>query len=117
MSENEASACLFCRIVRREIPSKPVFEDDAVLAFRDISPQAPTHVLVVPKRHVAALSEASADHEALLGRLLLASARIAREEGLSDFRIAINNGAAAGQSVFHLHLHLLGGRAFSWPPG
>lgn len=108
--------CLFCRILKGEIPSAKVHEDDALLAFEDIAPQAPTHILVVPKTHVAGAAAAAAD-PALLGSLMAAAARIARERGLSDYRLVVNNGSGAGQSVFHLHVHLLGGRRFSWPPG
>jgi histidine triad (HIT) family protein len=111
--------CLFCKIAAGRIPAQLLYEDDAVVAFRDINPQAPTHVLVIPREHVASLGEAGDGHESMLGRLLLAAARVAREGGLdrSGFRTVINNGAGAGQSVFHLHLHVLGGRPLSWPPG
>lgn len=109
------SDCLFCRIVKGEIPSRKVFDDDATFAFEDISPRAPVHILVVPKRHSARIADA--DDAADLGRLFLAATRIARERNLSDYRLVVNNGEAAGQSVFHLHVHLLGGRPMSWPPG
>lgn len=109
-------SCLFCRIVSKEIPGTVVHEDDDTLAFRDVSPQAPTHVLVVPKKHVTGLSEAK-DDAVLLGRTLAAAAAVAKSLELADYRVVINNGAGAGQSVFHLHLHLLAGRAFAWPPG
>ena len=111
--------CIFCKIVAGAIPATKVYENDRVVAFRDINPQAPTHVLVIPREHVASLDEAGDEHEALLGRLLLAAARVAREGGLArtGFRTVINNGAGAGQSVFHLHVHLLGGRPLTWPPG
>lgn len=111
--------CLFCKIVRKEIPAKILFEDDDLLAFHDINPGAPTHVLVIPKEHLAGLNEAAAGHEALLGKLLLATRRAAAEAGIleSGFRVAINTGAHAGQSVHHLHMHVLGGRALAWPPG
>lgn len=111
------SDCIFCRIVGGEIPSKKVFEDDRIVAFEDISPKAPTHVLVVPRAHIARLSEASPAEEALLGAIVARAAAIARERGLSDFRLVVNDGEGAGQSVFHLHFHLLGGRAMGWPPG
>ncbi|MDQ5858849.1 MAG: histidine triad nucleotide-binding protein [Acidobacteriota bacterium] len=111
------SDCIFCRIVAGEIPSKKVFEDDRIFAFEDISPKAPTHVLVVPREHVARLSDATPAHEALLGALASRAAAIARDRGLSDFRVVVNNGEGAGQSVFHLHFHLLGGRSMTWPPG
>jgi histidine triad (HIT) family protein len=110
-------SCLFCRIVRGEIPAKVVADTEECLAFRDVNPQAPLHVLVVPKRHVASL--ASADDPALVGRLSLVAADIARREGYeeSGFRTVVNTNGDAGQTVFHLHLHLLAGRQFSWPPG
>lgn len=110
-------SCLFCRIVRREIPAKIVWEDEHSLAFRDIDPKAPTHILVIPKVHVASLNEA--DDAATIGRLALAAAAIARDEGIADsgYRTVINTGAGSGQTVFHLHLHLLGGRRLTWPPG
>jgi histidine triad (HIT) family protein len=109
--------CLFCRIVRKEIPAKLVFENEHCIAFRDINPQAPVHVLVVPRRHVASLNE-SAD-AAMLGELFLAAARIAKAEGVAEsgYRTVINTNADAGQTVFHIHLHVLGGRSLAWPPG
>jgi len=110
--------CLFCKIIAGEIPSKKVFEDERIYAFRDINPQAPTHVLVVPRRHIASLSEPGAEDEGLLGYLHLAAAKIAASEGLSGgFRTVINTGSDGGQTVDHLHVHLLGGRPMSWPPG
>ena len=110
--------CIFCRIVRREMPSEILMEDERILAFPDISPQAPTHVLVIPKKHMASLAEAARDDSDLLGHLLWAAGRIARERNLeSGFRVVLNTGAEAGQTVFHIHLHLLGGRTFAWPPG
>ncbi len=110
-------SCLFCRIVRREIPSTPVFEDDEFYAFRDIAPKAPTHVLVIPKRHIARLSEASPADAPLLGQLFLVLAQVAKTEKAADYRLVVNNGAGAGQSVDHLHAHLLAGRSFRWPAG
>jgi histidine triad (HIT) family protein len=112
-----ADDCLFCRIVRREIPATVVFEDDHVVAFRDINPQAPTHIVVVPREHVASLND-TAD-AALIGRLSLAAAKIARTEGVAEsgYRTVVNTNRDAGQTVFHIHLHLLGGRHLSWPPG
>jgi histidine triad (HIT) family protein len=110
-------SCLFCRIARREIPSTPVWEDGEFFAFRDISPMAPTHVLVVPKKHLARLSEASPEEAPLLARLFLAIATVAVAERAADYRLVVNNGAGAGQSVDHLHVHLLAGRSFRWPPG
>jgi len=110
-------SCLFCRIARHEIPAKVVREDEFTIAFRDIDPKAPTHVLVIPKEHVATLNDAT--DPALVGRLLLAASEIATAEGIADegYRTVINCGAGAGQTVFHLHLHLLGGRHLTWPPG
>ncbi len=113
-----ASDCLFCRILRGETPAKKVYEDEHALAFEDIHPQAPTHVLIVPKRHIAGLKEANAGDAQLMGHCQLVAARIARERGIEDgYRTVYNVGPKAGQSVFHLHLHLLGGRALHWPPG
>jgi histidine triad (HIT) family protein len=111
--------CLFCKIARREIPSKAAFEDDRFFAFHDIHPQAPTHVLLIPKEHLASLDAAEAGHAALLGEMLLRSAALARELGLVEggYRVVNNCGAGAGQSVFHIHFHILGGRAMGWPPG
>ena len=110
-------ACLFCRIGRREIPSRIVFENEQVLAFHDVAPKAPTHVLVIPKVHVAGLSGTGAADAAALGACLAALADVARSLGLSSYRVVANDGADAGQSVFHLHFHLMGGRHFAWPPG
>jgi len=109
--------CLFCKIERGEIPAKKVHEDALCFAFEDIQPQAPTHVLVCPKEHVASLAEAQPGHRELLGHLQAVAAGIAKQRGLSAFRTVVNTGTEAGQSVFHLHVHLLGGRAMSWPPG
>lgn len=109
---------IFAQIIDRQIPADIVYEDEACLAFRDVNPQAPVHILVIPKQPIARLVDASADHQALLGRLLLTANQVAREQGVGDaFRLVVNNGAEAGQSVFHLHLHILGGRPFTWPPG
>ena len=109
-------SCLFCRIVRGEIPARIVREDEHTVAFRDIDPKAPTHILVIPKEHVASLDEAT--DPTLVGRLSLVAAEIARSEGVTDgYRTVVNTGAGAGQTVFHLHLHLLGGRKLTWPPG
>lgn len=109
---------IFAQIIDRQIPADIVYEDDECLAFRDVNPQAPVHILVIPKQPIARLVEAGADHQALLGRLLLTANQVAREQGVGDaFRLVVNNGAEAGQSVFHLHLHILGGRPFTWPPG
>jgi histidine triad (HIT) family protein len=109
--------CLFCRIIRKEIPAKIVLENEQCVAFRDINPQAPVHVLVIPREHVASLNEAR-DAE-MIGQLHLMAATIARDEGLAErgYRTVINTNADAGQTVFHVHLHLLGGRSMGWPPG
>lgn len=110
---------VFARILRREIPAKVVFEDDRCMAFHDVAPQAPTHVLVIPKAPIAKLADANADQRELLGHLLWATGEVARRLGLTDdgFRVVVNNGLGAQQTVFHLHLHVLAGRAFTWPPG
>jgi histidine triad (HIT) family protein len=109
--------CLFCRIVRGEIPAKFVFENTDCVAFGDIDPKAPTHVLVVPREHVASLNDASGTE--MLGALFLAAAQIAKKEGIAEggYRTVINTNRDAGQTVFHLHVHLLGGRSLAWPPG
>jgi histidine triad (HIT) family protein len=110
---------LFSKIIRREIPADIVYEDDLCLAFRDITPQAPTHILVIPKKPIPKLSEAQAEDKALLGHLLFAVNEVAKSENLTEqgYRVVINTGENGGQTVFHLHLHLLGGRAMAWPPG
>jgi len=110
--------CLFCRILRGEIPSKKVYEDDRVYAFEDINPQAPTHVLVIPKKHIRGLKEAQPEDAALVGHCHLVAADIARQQGVEEgYRTVLNVGPRAGQSVFHLHVHLIGGRNLHWPPG
>jgi histidine triad (HIT) family protein len=111
--------CLFCRIISREIPASIVYEDDRVLAFNDINPQAPTHVLVVPKRHIATLNDLSPDDDALVGEVVRRAAAIATDRGIAKngFRTVFNTNREAGQTVFHIHLHLVGGRAMHWPPG
>jgi len=109
--------CLFCKIIAGEIPATIVHQDGQVTAIRDINPQAPTHILVLPHRHLAGVGAAQPADMELLGQVLLAAQRIAAQEKLADYRLVINNGADAGQSVFHLHVHLLGGRRFGWPPG
>lgn len=111
--------CLFCKIAADEILSAKVYQDDVCVAFDDISPQAPTHVLVVPREHFDSLDKAEEDHMETLGHLLLTAARIARERGFADdgYRVVINTNADGGQTVFHLHVHLLGGRQFVFPPG
>jgi histidine triad (HIT) family protein len=111
--------CLFCKIVNKEVPAKVLFEDADLLAFHDIKAGAPTHVLVIPKRHIASLGDATAADTELLGKLLASAPRVAAETGIADtgYRVVVNNGANAGQSVFHIHMHVLGGRAMAWPPG
>ena len=110
--------CLFCKIVAREIPSETVIETNDVYAFRDINPGAPTHVLVIPKQHIASSHELGGDHRELLGEIFEVIARVAESESVADgYRVVTNIGANAGQSVFHVHFHVLGGRALSWPPG
>jgi histidine triad (HIT) family protein len=113
------SDCLFCKMVSGAIKPTKVFEDADVLAFRDIHPQAPTHVLIVPKRHIATINDLQGADAALVGKLYLAAQTVARQDGIADrgYRTVMNCNAEAGQSVFHLHLHLLGGRAMGWPPG
>lgn len=109
---------IFGKIIRKEIPASIVYEDDRALAFRDIQPQAPVHVLVVPKTPIARLADATVADTALLGHLLFVAGEVARKEGVEQaFRVVVNSGADAGQSVFHLHLHVLAGRPFDWPPG
>lgn len=111
--------CVFCQIVRRQRPSRIVFEDETAVAFEDANPQAPTHLLVVPRKHIAGLDEATAEDEALIGHLQRVAAQLAVERNIhrTGYRTVLNVGLHAGQSVFHLHLHLLGGRALHWPPG
>ena len=111
--------CLFCRIASGEIPAKKVHEDDDVVAFEDINPQAPTHILVIPREHVASLDAMTSAHESGVGKAIHRAAIIARERHLNQegYRVVINNGEAAGQTVFHILVHLLGGRTFGWPPG
>lgn len=113
------SACLFCRVIAGEIPAEFLHRDDLSIVIRDINPQAPTHLLVIPHEHIESLDDASQKDEALLGHLLRVAARLANAAGLGEggYRTVINNGAGAGQSVFHLHVHVLGGRPMNWPPG
>ncbi len=112
------SETLFTKIINREIPADIVYEDDSCLAFRDINPQAPVHILIVPKKPIAKISDATEDDQALLGHLMLKAAEVAQQEGYGDaFRLIVNNGEAVGQQVFHIHIHILAGRGFSWPPG
>jgi histidine triad (HIT) family protein len=111
--------CLFCKIAAGEIPSKQVFEDTVCVAFEDLSPQAPTHILIIPREHVDSLDAARFDHKEMLGQLLLSAGEIAREKGFAEngYRVVINTNADGGQTVFHLHVHLLAGRPFVFPPG
>jgi histidine triad (HIT) family protein len=111
--------CLFCKILKGEIPASIIYEDDRLIAFNDINPQAPLHALVVPKRHIASLNELSAEDDALVGEMIRRAAAIAKQRGYSErgFRTVFNTNAEAGQTVFHIHLHVLAGRTFSWPPG
>jgi histidine triad (HIT) family protein len=111
--------CLFCKIVAREIPGSIVFEDDHVLAFNDINPQAPMHVLLVPKRHIASLNDLTPGDDQIVGELARRAAAIAKERGIADkgYRTVFNTNREAGQTVFHIHMHLLGGRSMQWPPG
>ena len=113
------SGCLFCRIAVKEVPATIVHEDEEIVAFRDLHPQAPVHLLIIPRRHVASLGEAGDGDAALLGRILLVARDLAVREGIdaSGWRLVTNRGRGAGQSVFHLHFHLLGGRGMGWPPG
>ena len=113
------SNCLFCRIAQGEIPADLVRSDPDLVAFRDIHPQAPTHILIIPRKHIASVNELGEGDTDLMGKLFLAARDLAREEGISDpgYRMVVNAGPAAGQTVFHLHLHLLGGRGMGWPPG
>jgi len=114
-----ADACIFCRIAAGEIPATVVHETPDTLAFRDINPRSPVHVLVIPRRHVASIAELGPEDQELAGRLLLAAGEVARQEGITDqgYRVISNIGAWGGQTVDHLHLHVMGGRAFHWPPG
>jgi histidine triad (HIT) family protein len=119
VSAKEAGGCIFCRIVRRELPARIVFEDERVLAFEDIRPRAPVHVLVIPKDHFASLDDTPAGSEDLLGELLLRARAVAREKGVGEtgYRIVLNTGPDSGQEVPHLHFHVIGGRPLHWPPG
>jgi histidine triad (HIT) family protein len=113
------SDCLFCKIIARQIPGSIVYEDDRLLAFNDINPQAPTHVLIVPKRHIDTLNDLQAGDDGIVGEMVRRAAAIAKERGLDagGFRTVFNTNRDAGQTVFHIHLHLLGGRGMTWPPG
>lgn len=109
--------CLFCKIVRGEIPAVKLYEDDEVVAFRDIAPQAPLHVLVIPKKHLEGPAAVAVEDEQVVGRMMRVGNEIAVREGFPQYRAVCNNGAQAGQTVFHLHMHILGGRSMAWPPG
>ncbi len=111
------SRCVFCRIVEGRAPARLVYQDEDVTAFHDRNPQAPTHILIVPNRHLRDVNQVKSDDAALMGRLFVVARRVAEGQGLSSYRLVVNTGREAGQSVFHLHMHLLGGRSFSWPPG
>lgn len=114
----EAPDTLFSKIIRREIPADIVYEDDLAIAFRDIQPQAPVHILVIPKKPIVKLADADPEDQTLLGHLLLTVQKVAAQEGLTNgYRTVINTGKDGGQTVYHLHIHLLGGRALAWPPG
>jgi histidine triad (HIT) family protein len=120
MSENTAmQSCLFCRIIKREIPSQIVYEDDSVLAFKDIRPEAPVHLLVCPRKHIPTLNDISPEDNPLIGQMFQAAKTLAEQSGIQQdgWRTVFNVNAGAGQTVFHIHLHLLGGRQFHWPPG
>jgi histidine triad (HIT) family protein len=115
---SETTDTIFSKIIRREIPVNIVYEDDLALAFKDINPQAPVHILVIPKKPIVKLADAEPDDQAILGHLLLTAQKVAAEAGLNNgYRVVINNGADGGQTVYHLHLHILGGRQMQWPPG
>ncbi len=111
------SACLFCRVINGEIPAQVVFSNERIVAFKDINPQAPTHILLCPVKHIPALSQAEAEDAAVLGEIQHVAAQVAVKGGLEGFRLVLNNGRSAGQSVDHIHYHLLGGRRLAWPPG
>ncbi len=110
--------CIFCKIVQGEVPAKKVYEDEEILAFHDINPQAPVHILIIPKKHIEKIEDINESDAPLIGKLFVVAKKLAKEFNLEDgYRLVINNGKKAGQAVFHIHLHLLGGRIFSWPPG
>lgn len=111
--------CLFCKIINKEIPSKIVYEDDHVLAFEDLNPQAPVHMLVIPKKHISTSLDIQEEDDGLIGRMVRAASAIAKEKGIAErgFRTVMNCNRESGQTVFHIHLHVLGGRAMHWPPG
>jgi len=112
-----SDTCLFCKILKGEIPADKLYEDDEILAFRDISPQAPVHFLVVPKKHISGPEGITPDDEGLIGKIVRLGGEIAKQQGVEHYRVLFNNGEQAGQTVFHIHMHVLGGRAMTWPPG
>lgn len=109
--------CLFCKIIKGEIPSDKLYEDDDVLAFRDIAPAAPVHFLVIPKKHISGPAAVTEEDEQLIGKLMRIGSQVAKKENIEHFRVVFNNGADAGQTVFHIHTHIIGGRGLNWPPG
>ena len=113
------SDCLFCKIVEGEIPCDKIFENDQVIAFRDLNPQAPTHILVIPRKHISTVNELTADDNNIVGEMVLAAQAVAKQEGIeeSGYRLVMNCNEGAGQTVFHIHLHIMGGRRMNWPPG
>lgn len=113
MSDN----CLFCKIIKEEIPADKLYEDDEVVAFRDIAPQAPVHFLVIPKKHITGPSGVAVEDDQLIGKMMRVGNEVAKQEGIEQYRIVFNNGEQAGQTVFHIHMHILGGRSMIWPPG
>ena len=113
MSDN----CLFCKIIKGKIPADKIYEDDEVIAFRDIAPQAPVHFLVIPKKHINGPSGVAAEDDQLIGKMMRVGNEAAKKEGIEQYRVVFNNGELAGQTVFHIHMHILGGRSMTWPPG
>ncbi len=111
------SDCIFCKIIKGEIPSNKLYEDDDILAFWDLNPEAPKHFLVIPKKHIAGPADIAPEDDALIGKILRKGSELAKENGCEQFRLVSNDGEEAGQSVFHLHVHFLGGRKMNWPPG
>ena len=109
--------CLFCKIIKGDIPSDKLYEDDQVLVFRDIAPTAPLHILVIPKKHISGPSAVAEEDEQLIGKMMRVGNQVAKEEGIENFRLVFNNGADADQTVFHIHMHVIGGRSLNWPPG
>ena len=112
-----ADNCLFCKIVAGEIPADTLYEDEEIFVFRDIAPQAPVHFLVIPKKHISGPSDVASEAEALIGKMMRIGSEVAHQEGIEHFRVVFNSGEQAGQTVFHIHMHILGGRSLTWPPG